>query len=89
VRISPDATFLAVGCENGSIRIYSFPGMVLIREILAHKELISDLDITEDGQKICSVARNGSGTMWQVKDGKRLNDLELPKCAKYTFKRVK
>ncbi|XP_065574722.1 uncharacterized protein LOC136036420 isoform X2 [Artemia franciscana] len=89
VRISPDGTFLAVGCENGSIKIYSFPGMVLIREILAHKELISDLDITEDGQKICSVARNGSGTMWQVKDGKRLNDLELPKCAKYTFKRVK
>jgi WD40 repeat protein len=74
-RISPDGNLLALGGDDGVIRIMNTSTFAVIQSIKAHDGRISDLDFTPDGHKLLSVGRDGGARLWRVSDGKLINDI--------------
>lgn len=75
IRVSPDGKLLALGGDDGVIRIMSLSTFAVIQSIKAHDGRISDLDFTPDGSELLSVGRDGGAHLWRVRDGKLFKDV--------------
>lgn len=91
VRISSNCKYMATGGTDSHVRIWSFPKMVKIFDIDAHKKEIDDLDFSPDSKKLVSIAKDGLGIVWNVDTGKECARLNWtpPNNAKYLFKRCR
>jgi len=75
VRFFPDFSHLVTGGSDGHVRVWKYPSMKKVTDVDAHKNEIDDLDVSPDGSKIVTISRDKNGSVWNVKDGKKVCDL--------------
>jgi WD40 repeat protein len=69
IRVSPDGKILAIGGDDGVIRLVSLETFAVVRAIKAHTGRISDLDFSPDGGTLLSTGRDGTARLWRVQTG--------------------
>jgi WD40 repeat protein len=74
LRIAPDAKLLALGADDGTIRIVSLETFEVVQTIRAHQGRISDLDFSPDSRTLLSAGRDGFLRFWDVKVGQKIRD---------------
>ncbi|GAF79147.1 unnamed protein product, partial [marine sediment metagenome] len=85
LRISPDGKLLALGGEDGIIRILNVDNVEVLKAIHAHSGRISDLDFTSDNQTLMSAGRDGFLRFWNVTTGqKALEELQIKGAVPYS-----
>ncbi|KAK3264591.1 hypothetical protein CYMTET_26682 [Cymbomonas tetramitiformis] len=63
VAFSRDGTLLALGGEDGHLRVYTYPELVLFGDLKdAHSEAITDLCFSPNGKRLCSVSSEKATT---------------------------
>ncbi|KAF5751841.1 putative Prolactin regulatory element-binding protein [Tripterygium wilfordii] len=61
-----EGSILAVGGEDGNLRVFKWPGMeVLLHDAQAHSS-VKDLSFSPDGKFLISLGRGGPGRVWDV-----------------------
>ncbi|GFN97213.1 prolactin regulatory element-binding protein [Plakobranchus ocellatus] len=75
VRFAPKYSSLATGGADGFVRLWKYPELTKLWEVQAHKNEIDDIDFSPDGSKVVTVSRDKNGSVWSVKDGKKVIDL--------------
>jgi WD40 repeat protein len=82
VAFSPDGKWLAAGCWDGKIRLYAFPGLVLVREMRPHPELqVGGVVFSPDSRWVAGVIEPGVG-VYRVSDG---SPADVPEASKVVF----
>ncbi|XP_037085914.1 prolactin regulatory element-binding protein-like [Pollicipes pollicipes] len=92
VRVSLDRTFLVTGGCDGHLRVWKYPGLAKLRDVKAHAKEIDDIDISPSGSKIVSIGKDNKCNVWNVKDGKKVAQLDFDppqKGCKYIFKKCR
>jgi len=74
LRISPDGKLLAIGGDDGIIRIVNLDTFEVIRAINAHVGRISDLDFAPDSRTLLSAGRDGFVRFWDAQTGQRAKE---------------
>ncbi len=75
IRASPDGKVLALGGDDGIIRIVSLNTFAVVANIKAHEGRIGDLDFTPDGRTLLSVGWDGHARLWRVDTGKLVSEV--------------
>ncbi|RUS87815.1 hypothetical protein EGW08_004414 [Elysia chlorotica] len=75
VKFAPKYSSLATGGADGFLRLWNYPELTKLWEVQAHKNEIDDIDFSPDGTKIVTISRDKNGSVWSVKDGKKVIDL--------------
>lgn len=91
VRISPNGKFMATGGLDGHLRVWNFPRMTPLADIVAHKKEFDDIDFSPDSKHVLSVAKDGQAIVWAASTGKEVMKLQWtpPEGVKYLFKRCR
>ncbi|CAH1388961.1 unnamed protein product [Nezara viridula] len=91
VTISRCGGWMATGGTDGIVRIWSFPGLRMIRALKAHTKELDDLHFSPDSKQVASVAKDGQAIIWELKSGKQIHKLDWthPTGIKYLFKRCR
>ncbi len=66
---APDGSLLAMGFHDGSIRLYSMPGGVLVREYKGHKKTVTSCMIAPGGSRLATVSWDKTTKLWRVPEG--------------------
>jgi len=85
LRIAPDGKLLAIGSDDGIVRIVDLDTFEIVQTIHAHTGRISDIDFAPDSQTLLSAGRDGLVRFWNAKDGQKLRaDLQVSGSVPYT-----
>jgi WD40 repeat protein len=85
LRVAPNGKLLAIGGDDGIIRIVSLDTFEVVQTINAHAGRISDLDFAPDSQTLLSAGRDGFLRFWDAKTGQRMReDLRVDASVPYT-----
>ncbi len=76
VALAPDGKGVAVGFEDGTLRLYSLPEIKLLWERKAHNNKIHRLTFNREGTLLASASQDKTAKLWQVKEGKLQQTLE-------------
>lgn len=89
VRISPNGKYMVTGGIDGHVRIWNFPRMTPLFDVMAHTSELDDLDFSPDTKNILSIAKDGFAKVWGTASGKEIMKLQWtpPEGVKYLFKR--
>src|SRR5262249_42233995 len=69
LRISPNGRLLALGDEEGILRIIRLADFTVVKTIRAHTRPISDLDFTPDSSTLLSAGEDGALRFWNANSG--------------------
>jgi WD40 repeat protein len=72
---SADGEFLAVGDDNGEIRLFFASNSRLHLQCQGHADAVSAIAFSKDGQLMASASFDNSIRLWRVSDGKCINVL--------------
>lgn len=72
----PDGNLLALGFQDGTIRICRMPGATLIREFRGHKKAVTACTLAPDGTRLATVSWDGTARIWRVPEGEILRTLD-------------
>jgi hypothetical protein len=75
IRISPDGTVLAVGCDDNSIRFYDSSTLQQTSKFLGHSAAVTCLSFSADGQWLVSGSQDKSIRVWSVPTGNEITKL--------------
>ncbi len=75
IRISPDGTVFAVGCDDNSIRLYDSGTLQQRSKFNGHSAAVTCLSFSSDGQWIVSGSLDKSIRVWSVSTGKEITKL--------------
>jgi len=84
LRLSPDGALLAVGDDEGLVRIVRLDSFEVVRTIRAHTQRVSDLDFSPDNRTLLSAGRDGVIRYWEVESGRQLRELRIPNTIPYS-----
>lgn len=84
LQVSPDARLIAIGDDDGLVRIFSLEPFELVRTIRAHKARISDLDFTPDSKTLLTAGRDGPVRFWDLGSGTMTRELTAPGLVPYS-----
>jgi hypothetical protein len=84
LRLSPDGKLLAVGDDEGLVRIVRLETFEVVRTIRAHTQRVSDLDFSPDNRTLLSAGRDGAIRYWDVESGRQLRELRIPNSIPYS-----
>ncbi|KAH7078006.1 Utp21 specific WD40 associated putative domain-containing protein [Paraphoma chrysanthemicola] len=83
LRYHPNSDLIALGCDDGSIRVLDIETRKLIRELWAsqsHAELqLLDFTFSNDGRWIISAASDSTVRVWDLPTGHLIDAMKLPK----------
>lgn len=65
VLFSPDGRQIVVGIEDGTVRVFSAPGLVQQRQIIAHEEAIRATCFSSDASLLATSSRDNVVRVWQ------------------------
>lgn len=68
-RISPDGGLLALGGDDGVIRIVNLETFAVMETINAHVGRVRDIDFSPDSRQLLSVGSDGHAYLWRLSDG--------------------
>ena len=66
IRVSEDGEFLFVALHSGALELWEVRGFVRRAVVAAHRGLIYDLAISQDGKRLATVGRDGFVRFWKV-----------------------
>lgn len=69
VRISPDASFVATGSADGTIRIWDIHTTAVCKVLAGHSGWVNCIDITPNSKFIVSASTDTTIRVWNVEDG--------------------
>lgn len=86
LRISPDGKLLALGDDEGFVRLIRLDTFEVSATIAAHKGRISDLDFTPDSRTLLSAGRDRLLRFWDLRNPTRspTRELNAPHGAPYS-----
>jgi hypothetical protein len=68
MRLSPDGKLLALGGDDGFIRLMSLETFEVKASVQAHHGRVSDIDFSPDGRTLLSTGRDGTAQFWNIKE---------------------
>jgi WD40 repeat protein len=77
LRVSPNGKFLALGDEEGLVRVVHLATLEVIATIRAHSARVSDLDFSPDNRILLSAGRDGAIRFWDVESGHQVRELKV------------
>jgi hypothetical protein len=84
LRLSPDGKLLAVGDDEGIVRIVRLETFEVVRTIRAHSQRVSDLDFSPDNRTLLSAGRDGAIRYWDIENGRQTRELRAPNSIPYS-----
>ncbi len=66
--LSPDARVLAIGDEQGRVRVWKWANMEKIATLLAHRVRVTDLCFSPNGRLLSSCSWDQTARLWESKD---------------------
>ncbi|KAG5864750.1 hypothetical protein JTB14_022625 [Gonioctena quinquepunctata] len=90
-RISPNGKLMATGGTDGPIKLWKFPSLQPSGVLKAHQKEIDDIDFSQHGNFLVSVAKDGLAILWDCVKGKEHSRLtwKQPEGSKYLYKRCR
>jgi WD40 repeat protein len=70
IRVSPDGKLVALGDDDGFIRVLDFARFELLQSWKAHPSRVGDLDFSPDSKEIVSAGWDGAARFWSARTGK-------------------
>jgi WD40 repeat protein len=70
---SPDSTKLAIGDQDGSLRVLEVPSMEMKFEILAHGARLTGIGFANDNETLATTSVDDYIRMWNIRTGKEIN----------------
>jgi WD40 repeat protein/uncharacterized caspase-like protein len=71
LRVAPNSKLLALGGDDGLIRILNLDNFEIIKTINAHAGRVSDIDFSPDSKTLVSAGRDGFIRFWDVTTGRK------------------
>jgi WD40 repeat protein len=85
LRISPNGKLLAIGGDDGIVRIVNLDTFEIVQTIHAHDGRISDIDFAPDNQTLLTAGRDGFLRFWDARIGQKVRaDLQVAGSVPYT-----
>ena len=84
LRVAPNGKLLALGDEDGLVRIVRLDTLEVVSTIRAHGARISDLDFSPDSRTLLSSGRDGAIRFWELETGRQVRELKVPGSIPYT-----
>ena len=84
LRVSPDGKLLAVGDDEGLVRIVRLETFEVLRTLRAHSQRVSDVDFSPDSRTLLSAGREGVIRYWDIETGKQIRELQAPGAIGYS-----
>ncbi|XP_023013950.2 guanine nucleotide-exchange factor SEC12 [Leptinotarsa decemlineata] len=90
-RIHHNGKLMATGGTDGHIRLWKFPSLQPLTVLKAHEKEIDDIDFSQFGNFLITVAKDGLGILWDCIKGKEYSRLnwKQPEGSKYLYKRCR
>lgn len=91
VRIHRSGKLLATGGTDGDVRLWSFPTLKPLAVLKEHKKEIDDIDFSQHGNFLITIAKDGLAVLWDAIKGKEISKLKWnqPEGSKYLYKRCR
>jgi WD40 repeat protein len=74
--VAPDGRSVAVGGQNGALKVLDIADGRAIKTLRAHKEAVSFVSFTPDGRSLLSGSADGVWELWDVASGKSTAKLD-------------
>src|SRR5262249_25604360 len=86
LRISPDGKLLALGDDEGFVRLIRLDTFEVVATIAAHKARISDLDFSPDSRTLLTAGRDRLLRFWDLTDPSKppTRELKGPQAVPYS-----
>jgi WD40 repeat protein len=75
VAFQPNGGGLAVGYDDGAVRLWDWPNQKLLQEIRAHKSAVSAVAFSADGLRFASTGEDKAIHLWETKTARPLGSL--------------
>ena len=84
LRLSPDGQMLAVGDDDGLVRIVRLDTFEVTATFTAHAGRVSDLDFSPDSRTLLTAGRDGSIKYWDIATTRMTRELKAPRAIPYS-----
>jgi WD40 repeat protein/uncharacterized caspase-like protein len=84
LRVAPNAKLLALGDDDGIVRVVRLETFEVVFSTPAHTARISDLDFSPDSRVLLSSGRDGFVRYWNVETGEKIRELSQPGTIPYS-----
>jgi hypothetical protein len=84
LRLSPDGQTLAVGDDDGFVRIVRLDTFEVVATFPAHAGRVSDLDFSPDSRTLLTAGRDGTIRYWDIAATRKTRELKAPGAIPYS-----
>ncbi len=75
VAFQPNADVLAVGYDDGAVRLWDWPNQKMLQQIHAHRSAVSAIAFSADGLRFASAGEDRAIHLWETKTAKPVGSL--------------
>ncbi len=75
LRISPDGKWIAIGCDDNSIRLYDSGTLQQTKKFVGHAAAVNSVSFSSDGRWLVSGSQDKTIRVWSLASGKEITTL--------------